>query len=436
MHDGRIYRLVSLCDGGFKKHKPLHNSLEGCYQRFWIWANYTGAGADDESNLDQRLEFSPDLQNELTYTGFPSVTAIHGALDELERIMMIKSRDKGCFEVAAVGWVKKLHPDIPETLAEQLGITIECRRLRLIRQKKYQQGFPLERYQYRQARLAQPEDQMVAALDDVTLTDAPILDPALPRDPASYQESVGSEATASSAARAYSYPKASKPSQGSEYCQRKWCVNKLRTEDLRYTRRWALPWNEDLQPYTCIDSRCDWPPIYFTSVDQWQKHMVEEHTTGWTEQIHRKVQHCSRHVDKEGHRERKEFQDLEALRDHLTDEHGLTEIDLRRALSRYRSPGTCLFCNFDAVAKAVPGDELETSQNANVGDAAIEAPESEELVRVKLWEHIGRHLKNLAFLSLKWFEENEVDVDGGDRKAKAAQREGSSDDDDREAALM
>jgi len=95
-----------------------------------------------------------------------------------------------------------------------------------------------------------------------------------------------------------------------------------------------------------------------------------------------------------------------------------------------------MFCNFDAAAKAVPGDELEASKNANVGDAAVEAHESGELIRVKLWEHIGHHLRDLAFLSLKWFEEDEVDVEGGDGKASAAQREGPRDDDDREAASV
>ena len=179
------------------------------------------------------------LDLKLTYTDFPSVTAIHEALDESERIMMIKSRDKGCFEVAAVGWVKKLHPDIPETLAEQLGISIECRRLRLLRQKKYQQGFPLEGYQHRQARLAQTEHQMVAASDRVTSTDAPVSDPALPPDPASYQQSVGSEATTSSTAQAYPYPKVSKPPEGSEHCQCRWCVGNLGAEDLEYKRWWA-----------------------------------------------------------------------------------------------------------------------------------------------------------------------------------------------------
>jgi len=151
--------------------------------------------------------------------------------------MMIKSRGKGCFEVAAVGWVKKLHPDIPETLAEQLGISIECRRLRLLGQTKYQQGFPLEAYQYRRARLAQPEDQMVTALDRVTLTEAPVSDPALQPSPASYQQSVGSEATTSSTVQAYPYPKASKPPEGSEHCQCRWCVGKLGAEDLEY-KRW------------------------------------------------------------------------------------------------------------------------------------------------------------------------------------------------------
>ncbi|KAI4604886.1 hypothetical protein J4E83_010934 [Alternaria metachromatica] len=189
-------------------------------------------------------------------------------------------------------------------------------------------------------------------------------------------------------------------------------------------------------PYTCIDSRCEWPPIYFTSVDQWQKHMVEEHTARWTEQIHRKVQHCSRHVDKDGRTDRKEFQNPRALRDHLADEHALTRMDVGCTPYRIRSPGTCLFCNFDAAAKAVPEDELEASKNANVGDTAVEARESEELVREKLWEHIGHHLRNLAFLSLKWFEDDKVDVKGGDGKANAAQREGSSDDDDREAASV
>jgi len=100
-------------------------------------------------------------------------------------------------------------------------------------------------------------------------------------------------------------------------------------------------------------------------------------------------------------------------------------MEMRCALSRIRSPGTCLFCDFDAAAKAVPRNEFGASKTANVGDAAIEAHESEELVRVKLWEHIGHHLSNLAFLSLKWFENDKVDVEGGDGKAMEAQREGS-----------
>ena len=65
MDNVKIYRHAFICDIGFKKHRPLCNALEDCYQRFWIWVNYTGARADDESNLDQRLKFSPDLQNEV-----------------------------------------------------------------------------------------------------------------------------------------------------------------------------------------------------------------------------------------------------------------------------------------------------------------------------------------------------------------------------------
>ena len=138
--------------------------------------------------------------------------------------------------------------------------------------------------------------------------------------------------------------------------------------------------------------------------------MAAMHSESWAETIHKvTVWFCHRC------RDRGRFQSEEALRAHLESHKirgllqegevhisttGIEKECREHWYHDYRPPGICLFCNFDAAAE----NERKASRSSNVRDAMIEAGEAEELVRDKLWEHIGQHLKSLAFLSLRWCE--------------------------------
>ena len=165
--------------------------------------------------------------------------------------------------------------------------------------------------------------------------------------------------------------------------------------------------------------------------------MKEMHTAYWTENIHRsKFWYCDLHLDEGGHTKLERFQSEESLRQHLKDDHrdlSSSEIDtkVRRNTRRpSRSRNICLFCGFDASAKTDTDSECRAAMESNTGVAMVKARKARDLARLVLWNHIAQHLKSLAFISLRWCEDEKVDAEGGDVQTNAASRGGSSEDEE------
>ena len=219
--------------------------------------------------------------------------------------------------------------------------------------------------------------------------------------------------------------------------------------------------NKDLEPYACISEECQDPPIYFTKISSWQKHMTAMHTNRWTELIHKpKTWYCDlQHQDQVEQSRRKRFNTVEAFRQHLTVDHSYdltpSTIDAKlrtNVLSPSRQPGICPICNFDAAAVTHSEDEPkdntdskarsespatsestvkfhvpeirlhpESEENSQGRDNRPRAGKPRDLIQIKLSRHIGQHLKRLAFLSLRWFEEE----DESDSKESVANNDGT-----------
>lgn len=152
---------------------------------------------------------------------------------------------------------------------------------------------------------------------------------------------------------------------------------------------------------------------------RWQERMKEMHTAYWTENIHRsRVWYCDLHLDEEGHTTLKTFQGEESLRQHLKVDHrdlSSSEIDtkVRRNTRRpSRSRDICLFCGFDAGAKVDTDNECGAEMESNTRYAGLRARKARDLAKLVLWNHIAQHLKSLAFISLRWCEDDKVDAGG------------------------
>jgi cytochrome c1 len=139
----------------------------------------------------------------------------------------------------------------------------------------------------------------------------------------------------------------------------------------------------DLEPYVCISEDCINPLRYFKTFDQWESHMQDRHTPRWAERIHTQRWYCDFEHDSI-----QEFDKEHSLKDHLSAEHGqeLTTSQLRGRLRRNRRIAArnafiCPICD---------------SEPANVRKRGNGNPYQ------PLWNHIGQHLKLLAFSSLPY----------------------------------
>lgn len=139
----------------------------------------------------------------------------------------------------------------------------------------------------------------------------------------------------------------------------------------------------DLEPYVCISEDCIDPLRYFKTFDQWESHMQNRHTARWAERIHTQRWYCDFEHDPI-----QEFDKEHSLRDHLNAEHGqkLTDSQLRGRLRRNRRIASrnafiCPICDSEPanIRKKVDGNPYQL-----------------------LWNHIGEHLKLLAFSSLPY----------------------------------
>ena len=210
-----------------------------------------------------------------------SLIGIHEAIDRLQRIATsvrrvssstVTSRvgnfankfAKDDFDAIAVLLVLRQCPDMPETLAKQLGSSIAFRRLRLLYQRRHQQKLqqhrdfrvveeqnhealtvtvdvPQEAVQTEGPVISPPvQRQIVTAFDNLSVTDHSTLRPVEIPDDVSDQQSVisGSTDMSSIAGQSHLYPKPPKPSEDSAYCRCEWCFEELRAERLQRKGWW------------------------------------------------------------------------------------------------------------------------------------------------------------------------------------------------------
>jgi hypothetical protein len=226
--------------------------------------------------------------------------------------------------------------------------------------------------------------------------------------------------------------------------------------------------NKDLEPYTCISEQCQDPPLYFASIRRWQKHMTAMHTTHWTEQIHKpRFWYCDlEHADQAGPPSLMKFDSVEKLRDHFLVDHSHDLLPARinsklrtNVLALSRPSGTCPFCDFVATVPTAPEEEFrvikdlkpmsedslaskprvkiqaleppslpQQEESSKVSNTRQQPRKPRDLVQSKLSKHIGQHLKSLAFLSLRWFEEVEDDLKGSNDNINGTRSWGSSRD--------
>ncbi|KAK6535595.1 hypothetical protein TWF694_002050 [Orbilia ellipsospora] len=257
-------------------------------------------------------------------------------------------------------------------------------------------------------------------------------------------EAVSGPPTVTSIAHNNPYPRAPQPEHGGKHVQCEWCSKELEVpeDETEWRLKWRSHFKEDLEPYVCISEECADELKYFASLRSWRKHMDEAHTINWTQDIHKlTVWYC----DSDQH-DYEEFQDANALRTHLLKKHVSTStakkmdaILRRNVLSISREPTICPLCNLDISApegssttdtpspnlqKAatkrakfqVPNDDSDDSDeedpvattDGNIQTKIDSVPEEDlgTVYHVKLATHIAGHLKSLAFVSLRYSDDD------------------------------
>ncbi|RSL93297.1 hypothetical protein CEP52_013342 [Fusarium oligoseptatum] len=248
------------------------------------------------------------------------------------------------------------------------------------------------------------------------------------------------------------YPPTPKTADTEAYYKCAWCSKQIPVpEDMT---KWRLDWrahfNEDLEPYVCISEECSAQPVYFSSRRNWQAHMNESHTVDWSQEIHKNaIWYCD--LDPHGYQE---FMDAEELRNHLKSKHEGTvtseESETLVAMNTMyvsRSPTECPLCFEDILnlvenepipakpaanrefpdllnnsAETKPGyqashDHLDSDEEGDETYLVATAPQTSEehgselSNRMKMMIHVGRHLKSLSFMSLRYFEDSDEEDD-------------------------
>ncbi|RTE81440.1 hypothetical protein BHE90_004068 [Fusarium euwallaceae] len=248
------------------------------------------------------------------------------------------------------------------------------------------------------------------------------------------------------------YPPTPKIADTEAYYKCTWCSKQIPVpEDMT---KWRLDWrahfNEDLEPYVCISEECSAQPVYFSSRRNWQAHMNESRTVDWSQEIHKNaIWYCD--LDPHGYQE---FMDAEELRHHLKSKHEGTvtseESETLVAMNTMyvsRSPTECPLCSEDILnlvenepipakpaanrefpdllnnsAETKPGyqashDHLDSDEEGDETYLVATAPQTSEehgselSNRMKMMIHVGRHLKSLSFMSLRYFEDSDEEDD-------------------------
>ncbi|KAH6972975.1 hypothetical protein BKA56DRAFT_734724 [Ilyonectria sp. MPI-CAGE-AT-0026] len=226
---------------------------------------------------------------------------------------------------------------------------------------------------------------------------------------------------------------------GEHSCRCPWCPELLDETDLNTPGWWRKHVENDLDIYVCISQNCCNPTVYFKTFSEWYKHMKKAHGSNWSEEIYSLSYFCN--MPSCGY---VKFTSKNNYVQHMNDWHPrqLTEVQMDMKLelnftTKSRQPDYCPICNRNIFTglklrsdfflhkpnegkerEPVPqpqrtveveyfddpstSESDETIESYRFDDA--EAQRQAELLapnRRKLARHVGRHLKELAFLSIR-----------------------------------
>ncbi|KAL8296014.1 hypothetical protein RB600_001481 [Gaeumannomyces tritici] len=212
--------------------------------------------------------------------------------------------------------------------------------------------------------------------------------------------------------------------------------------------RSELPhFKQDLLPYVCISEDCAEPSVFFPSFFLWRNHMDEVHTVDWAQKIHNhKVWYCDLTPCKH-----EEFSKAEGLQQHITSKHPtvLAEAQISRKLTRSfltppREGNVCPLCEQNVLGlEAIQQQSVEAKDKGKETAKPTKLPKkarfqmpdgefsSEEDTpthppspspaepqgdnvtisnRQKVAMHVASHLKSIAFLSIRYIDDESAKV--------------------------
>jgi hypothetical protein len=205
------------------------------------------------------------------------------------------------------------------------------------------------------------------------------------------------------------------------------------------------------------------PPVYFTSLTAWIKHMKSSHTNEWAQEIHKsKVWYCDL-----GLCEFKEYSSMEALDNHIQSDHNSNLTDRQRALklrrnvlSVPRDQHVCPLCQLDITSlnptlpdmnvddyevvesKAstsrkvkvrinLPEEHQASDEDSSLDNEDLVVDEGAEVkddtkkkLHLQLTKHIAKHLKALSFISIRYFDDESASTNS-ERASHGNQGDGS-----------
>ncbi|KAI6774803.1 hypothetical protein HG530_001561 [Fusarium avenaceum] len=163
--------------------------------------------------------------------------------------------------------------------------------------------------------------------------------------------------------------------------------------------------------YACISEECVEPPQLFPHFDKWVKHMEDEHSIRWTEEIHKPINWCC----DTGHEEQF-FNDQALFDNHIETHHqDLNTVDevaeLRDwgEIRRPRPPYTCPICSCvpDDIATIAPWLIQNSMLMHNLERPHNTTEDIDDELRSRLSRHIASHLIGLGFMSIAYLDDSE-----------------------------
>ncbi|KAK6340292.1 hypothetical protein TWF730_002056 [Orbilia blumenaviensis] len=240
------------------------------------------------------------------------------------------------------------------------------------------------------------------------------------------------------------YPPIPSPKPGEIHAECPICYQEF--ESFKDAKQWRRHVDEDLECYVCISEHCEASSVYFTDRVKWLQHMQDNHTPSWPQLIHRSIWRCITE-----HENDLDFESVEEMYQHMRDVHskicGEQQLDIivhGSEIQKLRPDSMCPLCCND-IKPSPDSDDTEAGlgfpKNEQEDPAASELPSrthkarepkgtvrfAGELTRgdlsshkndpspsgsdqgdsirglklsMKMANHIGDHLKALAFQAL------------------------------------